>query len=70
MTDRKTNKKPTVDQLDLSKETVQDLSESEAGAAAGGKPQSWPQDACQCKSRPKGPCVSDPCTRLPAGKRL
>jgi hypothetical protein len=42
--------KPKVEKLDLSKETVQDLTESEAAAAAGGKPHSFPQDACQCKT--------------------
>jgi hypothetical protein len=62
MTDRKANK-PRVERLELNKETVQGLSESEAEAAAGGRKKSGSgAHPCLCRSKacsPNHPCPTE-----------
>ena len=57
---REPGKKPKVEKLDLSKETVQDLTEKEAEAVEGGKPRVPPKskqkgctNTCQCTLNPR-----------------
>jgi hypothetical protein len=73
MTDTK-RAKPSIEKLELSKETVQDLTASEAEAAAGGQcgshhqcpPPKWSQDKPQlCKVSNLDPCpqTGDKCPK-------
>jgi hypothetical protein len=68
MTDRKATK-PKVEKLELNKETVQELTESEAEAARGGghRPKQGNTNGCsaepECNAPTKRPCSLMSCNR-------
>ena len=60
MTDkRQSDKKPKVEKLELDKETIQDLTESEAEAAAGGRKKPPDPITPRCLTRRPMDCPND-----------